>query len=326
MDHGAQGRDRRPDGHRARQPPQAKDVEIDALALKASMELTAHLSFQQELTEAPPREPPQVAAVRHYEGLQHGVGTEPPWLTGGLTAILSVRRHEEHQRYKLAMTGLEAAAQADDNERAATEIARALQDARSVAQVQAMLAAAPEGVASQTLAMGWSNPGIWRNSGDRVVVRDGLQRAGRKRALFPGEVATVLGEGRGQHDLILHPLGDRSLGGHFDSADLATWVGGQLLHHAAVSGCSAEVLEIILAADPTVANIVDGEGKVPLQRAVDCGCNAQILSLLHAAVPQKLLDVTQVAVWLGSVAQTEADVKAIFAAAPDGIVSHWIQE
>ncbi len=57
----------------------------------------------------------------------------------------------------------------------------------------------------------------------------------------------------------------------FKAADLATpTVGGQrLLHHAAMCGCSTDVLRAVLAADPAVASVTDGGGKVPPKRRRD---------------------------------------------------------
>ena len=52
------------------------------------------------------------------------------------------------------------------------------------------------------------------------------------------------------------------------------------IHHAARSRRSAEVLSAVLGADPAAVSVADGDGKVPLQLAVESGCSAEVISAL----------------------------------------------
>eukprot|EP01044_Picomonas_judraskeda_P001313 COSAG03_NODE_76_length_14245_cov_10.406122_9_plen_1576_part_00 len=215
-------------------------------------------------------------------------------------------------------------------ESAAIDVARALGGgAETVGDFEALLAStAPnsnQALCTQPLPRGLLQVGVKRKVGDRVVVRHGLAEVkdvDDEEALGAGEVATVTENEEGQTHLTLRRESDHGEICGINAADLATATdGGQvLLHHAAASGCSVELLRAILELNASAAAVADNDGKVPLELALESGCKAEALTMLHAAEPAAVvLNSAAVAMWVGTVAETAADIEAILRIAPAGI-------
>ena len=191
-------------------------------------------------------------------------------------------------------------------------------NAETAADVEALLAAGPHGAAGAMLLDLAGGVQVWvgRYLGDAVVLRAGLAE---KSGLRVGQVATV-GRGDGDGDISLKLADGTDLRGYFQRADLATTVppGGRLLHVAAFFGRPAAVVGALLAADPSVAGMADGSGRLPLNLAVAAGCSGEALAVLHAAHPAAELELTVLAEYIVAVAETAADVEALLAAGPAG--------
>ncbi len=228
--------------------------------------------------------------------------------------------------------------------------------ATSAMDIEVALAASLTDVALQPLPEGIVE-GVSRKLGDQVVLRCGLQTLasiGNTRPsvhdvegrtlgtdatqLCAGEVAVVTAVHSSNGLVHLRRRSDWTGLGYFRDVDLATFTGGgqRLLHHAAASGLSvdvlsavldacpaaarmadgrgrhplhwaaaaskpsAETLRVLLAADPEAASVADSEGMLPSQLAMESEASAEVVSLLLAAAPAAFVPDVSLAALLGT--------------------------